>query len=473
MAINKIWSSASSVVADVADGSSVAIAGFGVGHRFPLTLITALRDHGAKNLCVVCNYLGAPGSQAQVLAENNQVSKLIVSFSSRPRLSTASADQIAAGKIELEMVPQGTLVERLRAGGTGIAAFYTPVAAETLLAEDKEVRHFDGIPHVLEHGLKVDVALIRAHRADPLGNLTFRGGSQNFNPSFAKAARLTIVEAEEIVEVGDLAPESVDLPGIFVDRVVQSEVALDHRRLAHPMKRGGETKRTYDGKPALSREEVAEVAAALVPDGSYINLGTGIPSFVSDALSDRDVMLHAENGILGFGAVVDGTEADPDYFNAGGNFVQVKPGASVFDSVESFEIARSGRLDAIVLGAYQVDSSGAIANWTTPGMIGGGIGGAMDLVSSRTTLIVTMEHLGSKGEPKLVEECTYPITGRDCVDIVVTDLAVLRRVDGSFTLEAVCEGFTPDEVVNLTAMPLVVPPSVRTMQPRAGRGPVA
>jgi 3-oxoacid CoA-transferase len=133
----------------------------------------------------------------------------------------------------LEMVAQGTLVERMRAGGAGLAAFYTPVSVGTALADGKDVRYFDGRPYVLEHAITTDFALIRAHRADPMGNLQVRGGSRNFNVSFAKAARLAIAEVDEIVEVGELRPGEVDLPGVFVGRVVRSVVRTDVKNPAH------------------------------------------------------------------------------------------------------------------------------------------------------------------------------------------------------------------------------------------------
>jgi 3-oxoacid CoA-transferase len=136
--------------------------------------------------------------------------------------------------------------------------------------------------------------------------------------------------------------------------------------------------------------------------------------------------------------------------------------------VESFEIARSGRLDAVILGAYQVDETGSFANWRTPSMVGGGIGGAMDLVASPTTLIVTMEHTGSKGDLKLVRRCTYPLTAKDRVDVIVTDLALFRRVEGCFHLLAVCDGFTPEEILELTEMDVIVDSEVGMMQDRLG-----
>ena len=233
--MNKVIDSPEQAIADIPDGAVVAIAGFGIGHRFASSLIVALRDKGTRNLCVVCNSLGGPGQiRGQILAENRQIRKLIAAFSDRPGMKTASEEQIIAGELEVELVPQGTLVERCRAGGAGIPAFYSPSGADTALADGKDIRYFGGKPYVLEHAIRVDYALLRAHRADRAGNLQFRGGSQNFNPSFAKAARVAIVEVDEIVEAGEIPPEDVDLPGIFVSRVVKSTLKLDIRDLKAP-----------------------------------------------------------------------------------------------------------------------------------------------------------------------------------------------------------------------------------------------
>jgi len=462
--MNKVFASPEQAVADIRDGATIAIAGFSVAHRFATSLILALREKGTKELCLVCNSLGDPGAtRGQILAENKQVKKLIAAFSVRPGTPTASEEQIAAGEMAVELVPQGILVERCRAGGAGIAAFYSPTSVGTALTEGKEIRDFDGKPHVLEQAIRVDYAFLRGYRADRLGNVQFRGGSQNFNPSFAKAARVAIVEVDEIVEPGGIPPELVDLPGIFVSRVVKTTQKFDLWR--RPERRPSDQPRLYNGKPGLTRAGIAKRAAALVKDGTYVNLGVGIPTMVSNYLVDRDVILHAENGVLGYGHMLtEEKDIDPDIYNAAGQFVSLKPGASFFDSVTSFEMARGGRIDTVILGAYEVDQSGSVANWSTADAKRGGIGGAMDLLSGKGALIIVMEHSDSKGRPKLRKKCTYPLTGKGCVSYVVTDLALLRWRDGRFVLDEVAPGFTPREVVELTEMELAVGPDVRSME---------
>lgn len=463
--MDKVFASPAAAVADIADGASIAITGFSVDHGFAASLIVALKEQGTKDLCIVCNSLGANGQlRPQILCENGRVNCLIASFSARPGVPTEAEKQIAAGRIALELVPQGTLVERLRAGGSGIAAFYTRTGLDTVIAAGKEVRVFNGERYVMETGLTVDFAFLSAFRADRAGNIEFRGGSQSFNPSFAKGARVAIVEVEEIVEVGQIPPERIGLPGIFIDRVVQRTIPLEPPGLSRKKRRGDDSCKTYLGKPALTRLEIARRAALLLPEHSYVNLGVGIPTLITNYVSARDVVLHAENGILGYGPLADDKDFDRDHYNASGEFIGVVPGASYFDSVVSFEMARSGRLGAVVLGAFQVDEQGNLANWSTPQMVGGGIGGAMDLIAGPSPLIILMEQADGRGETKLVKRCTYPLTAEKRVDVVVTDLCLLRRVDGRFRLEEVARGFSVDEVKSLMDMDIDVADTVGVMQ---------
>ena len=459
--MDKRVASPEAAIADLDDGASVAVTGFGTSAGLPASLLVATQQKGVKNLCVVANSLGAAGEiRTHMLAKTRQIGKLIVSFSARPGMRTAVEDQIEAGEIEVELVPQGTLVERMRAGGAGLAAFYTPTGVGTPIAEGKELRYFDGRPFILERALTVDFAFIRAYRGDPQGNLEFRGSTQHFNPSFAKAAKVTIAEVDELVDLGEIPPERVGLPGIFVTRVVKATTHADGIMSSAVPRRSLDKPKEYNGKPGWTREEMAGRAAALLPEGGYVNLGMGIPTLISNHLAGREIILHAENGLLGYGAFQAVETADPNVFNATGQFVSTVPGSSFFDSVTSFEMARSGRVGTVALGAYQVDQDGNLANWSTPELAGGGIGGAMDLVASGSTLMILMEHRDSKDRAKLVKECTYPLTGVGCVDIVVTDLAVLRRVDGRFRLEDVAEGFDPREVIALTEMDVDVAPEL-------------
>ena len=231
---NKVYT-AQDAVRDVPDGAVVNIDGFAGPGGMAHYLLVALRDQGAKNLTMISNTAGIarvvnfgtpPGRLAidhSILVDNKQVKKAIASYPVSPRASQPSSFELAfqRGEVELEVVPQGTLAERLRAGGAGVAAFYTPTGAGTLLAEGKETRIIDGKEYVLETGLTADFCLIRGHKADTLGNVVFKGTSRNFNPVMAAASRVTIVEVDEIVESGALSPEEIVTPGIYVGRIVK------------------------------------------------------------------------------------------------------------------------------------------------------------------------------------------------------------------------------------------------------------
>jgi 3-oxoacid CoA-transferase len=416
-------------------------------------LITAVRDRGLTDLVVVCNSLGAQPTHPVTLVAHGQACKLVAAFSARAGEVVSSAHVISPIPIEVELVPQGILVERLRCAGAGLGPFYSPVGQDTILAEGKERREFDGRHYVLEEPLRLDYALIYARTADRAGNLAFRGANQNFGPSFAKAAKVVIAQVDEIVDVGDLTPDQVGLPGIFVDRVVQSPTP---RTPEWREPRPEEDRRTYLSRPGLTPREVGARVAALLPDHSYVNLGVGLPTLVSDHLAGRDVMLHAENGLLGYGTRLTPAEADDDIYNAASEPVSLRKGACAFDTVTAFEMARGGRLDAVVLGAYQVGADGSFANWTTPQMGGGAIGGAMDLVVRPGRLIIAMRHAERSGQPKIVRECQYPVTGACCVDLVVTDLAVVERDERGLVLRECAPGFSADDVCRLTDAPLSV-----------------
>jgi 3-oxoacid CoA-transferase len=221
----------------------------------------------------------------------------------------------------------------------------------------------------------------------------------------------------------------------------------------------------YNDKPAWTRTEIARIAAGLLPEPAYVNLGLGMPTLISDHIAGRDIVLHAENGILGYGELATAENFDADLYNAGSQFVTLAPGSSFFDSVTSFEMIRGGHVNVVALGAFQVDEEANIANWTTPDMVGGAIGGAMDLVASGATVMVLMAHCERNGAPKLVHHCNLPVTGVACVDIVVTDLCVLRRHEGRFRLEQVAPGFTADEIAALTEMEIDLAPSGQGLAP--------
>ncbi len=216
--INKLVGSDTEAVSDIFDGATVMIGGFGEAGS-PIELIHRLIDLGSKNLTVVSNNTGSGNVGIAALIENRQVKKMICSFP-RSTNSVVFPELYRAGEIELELVPQGTLAERIRAGGAGIPAFYTPSSVNTPLAEGKETREFNGQTYVLEYGIKADFSLVKCQTADRYGNLIYNKTARNFSPIMCTAGEITIVQAKHIVEAGEIDPETVITPGIFVNRVV-------------------------------------------------------------------------------------------------------------------------------------------------------------------------------------------------------------------------------------------------------------
>jgi 3-oxoacid CoA-transferase subunit A len=215
--MSKLYPSAAAAVADLVDhGSTLAVGGFGLC-GIPETLITALRDTGRHDLTVISNNAGVDGFGLGLLLETRQLSKMIASYVGENK---EFERQYLAGELEVELTPQGTLAEKLRAGGAGIPAFFTPTGYGTLVAEGKETREFDGRWHVLEQALVADVALVKAWRGDRAGNLVYRRTARNFNPLCAAAGRVCVAEVEQLVDTGELDPDQIHTPGIYVDRVV-------------------------------------------------------------------------------------------------------------------------------------------------------------------------------------------------------------------------------------------------------------
>ena len=215
--VNKVYSSAKDALQDVVqDGQTLAVGGFGLC-GIPESLITALKQTGVKNLTCISNNAGVDGFGLGLLLESKQIKKMIASYVGENK---EFERQFLSGELEVELTPQGTLAEKLRAGGAGLPAFFTATGVGTLIAEGKEEREFNGKPYILENSLTADIALVKAYKADTAGNLIFRKTAQNFNPVCAMAGKVCIVEVEEIVEIGALDPDQIHLPGIYVNRIV-------------------------------------------------------------------------------------------------------------------------------------------------------------------------------------------------------------------------------------------------------------
>ncbi|KAL2415515.1 Succinyl-CoA:3-ketoacid-coenzyme A transferase, mitochondrial [Exophiala dermatitidis] len=496
---SKVYASADDAIADLKDGTTILSSGFGLC-GVAETLIDAIRRKGTRNLTVVSNNAGAGEYGLAKLTSRGQISRMVVSFIGNNK---SLGKQYHDGKVAIELCPQGTIAERLRAAGAGIPAFFTATGARTLIetggipirlgpkdpqtgkheviepGRPRETRVFDGRTYLMETALKGDVAIVRAWKADEAGNCIFRTTTKAYGVLMPKAAKLAIVEAENIVPVGSLDPDQVDLPGIYIDRIcpATSEKHIEKLVLA-PSSKPSESSASGSGSSSgggnggdnqsqdqetIKRNRIAKRAAKEFKDGYYVNLGVGIPTLATSFLPpDTKVWLQSENGIIGMGPYPESREAaDPDTVNAGKETVTLLPGASTFDSAESFGMIRGGHVDVSLLGALQVSATGDLANYIIPGKAFNGMGGAMDLVSNpdKTKIIVCTYHADKDGRSKIVDQCDLPLTGKGVVSTIITELAVFQvdRVGGKgLLLTETAEGVSVDQVREKTSAKFTV-----------------
>ncbi len=394
---------------------------------------------GKRNLTVIANDNAVPGRGIGKLVDAGLVSRTIASHIG---LNPETQRQMIAGKIEVDLVPQGTLIERIRAGGYGLGGVLTPTGVGTVVEEGKQRIEMKGKSYLLETALRADFALIHAFLADYLGNLSYALTARNFNPVMAMAADTTIVtRGQHRSGRGDFARPRRD--------------ARAAGRLSRRQQRVKTDGRTIDHRQAHRKR---------APSGMLVNLGIGIPTMVANFVpAGITVFFQSENGLIGTGPIPEEGMAHPTLTDAGGRPVTALPGACTFDSAMSFGLIRGGHVDMTVLGALQVDAHGLLANWMIPGKMVPGMGGAMDLVTGAKRVIVAMQHT-AKGKPKIVNKCTLPLTSVRPVDLVVSELAVIGFPDGRATLLERAPGVSVEQVLAGTEAKLALPDQIPEMR---------
>lgn len=463
--MNKIVENAFEAVADIQDGAILMLGGFGLS-GIPENCISALVDKKVKNLTCISNNAGVDDFGIGLMLKQKQVKKMISSYVGENK---EFERQLLSGELAVDLIPQGTLAERIRAGGAGIPAFFTPAGVGTEVAEGKEIREFNGKKYLLENGIKADFSIVKAWKGDAAGNLIFRGTAQNFNGIMPAAGKICIAEVEVLVAEGELDPAEIHVPGVYVQRIFQGknyEKRIEQRTVSQPKGNENTQEDLFKAGVGLTKFGIAKRISQEIKNGNYVNLGIGIPTLVANYIPDgMDVVLQSENGLLGIGPFPKEEDVDADFINAGKQTITLQDGASLFHSAESFAMIRGEHIDLTILGAMEVSEEGDIANWKIPGKMVKGMGGAMDLVASAKNIIVAMQQVDKYGKSKLLPKCSLPLTGINCIKKVVTELGVYEvSPESGFHLIEIAPGISIEQIKDATAGKLTVAKNLKEIK---------
>jgi 3-oxoacid CoA-transferase len=463
--ISKVTKDPKRVFSNIKEGSTIMLGGFGLC-GIPENGIAYLLEAGVKNLTCISNNAGVDDFGIGLLLKNRLVKKMISSYVGE---NQEFERQLLAGELEVDLIPQGTLSERIRAGGAGIPAFYTPAGVNTEIEEGKEIRTFNAKKYLLEYGLTADFALVKAWKGDTAGNLVFKGTARNLNPMMAAAGKVTIVEVEILVQAGELHPNDIHVPGVYVQHIFEGKnysKRIEQRTVASNSIQQSNKSDTPKIGEGITKEQIAIRISRELKDGYYVNLGIGIPTLIANYIPKNvNVVLQSENGLLGIGPFPEEKHVDADLINAGKQTVSLLPGSALFNSAESFAMIRGGHIDLTVLGAMEVSENGDIANWKIPNKMVKGMGGAMDLVASAKNIIVAMQHTSKSGKSKLLKSCSLPLTGKNCIKKIVTELAVLEiSPSGGFKLVERAPGISVEQIKHATEGKLIIEGDIPEMQ---------
>jgi len=438
----KIYFDANKAVSDIFDGATITISGYG-GVGIPGELIEAIIQKNVKDLTVITLSFGVVNQ----LINHGCIKKIITTM---PRLKQGRIidrsnplikDSLKSGKVEVELVNQVTMVERLRSGASGVGAFYTPIGVGTELADGKETKVIKGVTHVLEYSIKPDFAICRVDTADTLGNIRYADMFKNINHELITAGQVTIIQADTIVSPGSFEPVT---SGCFVNKLVKTKNVQPSYRVPSSLK----------DNPELIN--IGQRIGKDLPDNSLIELGIGIPWYVANYVDkNKDIIIHAE-GIYGANSIIPDHMPDTNLRGPTSETLDLIPGGHTMTFSDSFKVIMRGLIDVAILGAFQVDSKGTFANWKIPNSDRPpAVGASMELAMCSKQVWISMQHFDPDGNCKIVNDCTYPTTAREVVKRIYTELCTLEVTEQGLKVLDIVGDMSHDELEKRSNMKFI------------------